>query len=447
VRCVTVAPGLRDVPLDDSVRILGVQWLKRSHTQSLPSMYVDGYTIIREVADLHSLRKGDHCLVGLPHAVFRTLSPTLDMINAYATSWEAYPVASFHHFVLLDAVASVSSDGPLTEDGRPVRIAEYSDTIVNGWRRVIADGWRGCWRNWCLLVAQPAKFHTPLLKEYLPHFHRASPTPTSSCPGLLVVVRNLSDEQRRETCDAAMALLEKDGEPGGGYRFFTSNCEHVAFMLSTTRRWISPQVPHMLWILFRWAIQLVGLFCLYLLTIVPSQCERAHFVIATGYHLFATVPVSLQVQVELVRLSVYLSSRREEIDVRDYHFLVLKETLRACLVLALAIGLVCMMPRLVWTTGRLRLACLISLSGLGFANLVFNLCFQLCTRALLATCGVPILIFDDHRDPSGRTFYRSATTRSQQIILPSNSTQKNPHVDHSHFRRRSRVSPPRKRRV
>ena len=101
-RQIKVAPGLRDIPLDDSVQIVGLHWHRRgSHhgencKLNLPTLYVDGYTVMREVTDLRTLREGDHCLVGLPHAVFRTLSPSVDTLLARITSWEALPVPTYH---------------------------------------------------------------------------------------------------------------------------------------------------------------------------------------------------------------------------------------------------------------------------------------------------------------------------------------------------------------
>jgi len=50
----------------------------------------------------------------------------------------------FHHFVVVDSVAcvaSLSKSGPVDQFKRPVRIAEYSDTIDSGWRRMTANGY------------------------------------------------------------------------------------------------------------------------------------------------------------------------------------------------------------------------------------------------------------------------------------------------------------------
>ena len=199
--------------------------------------------------------------------------------------------------MVLDSVASVSAEGPLNAEGAPVQIAEYSDTIIGGWKRVVADGVPGMWRNWLKLVAQPAKFHMPLLREYLPQFNRRSPTASTSCHGLLVVCTSMSEKERRETCEAARALVHAEQQPGGGYNLLASNCELVAFMLNTTtRRYVSPQVPHNLWILFRLALQLVGLLCLYTLSAAPADYHKSHFAATSTYHIFATIPVSLQVR-------------------------------------------------------------------------------------------------------------------------------------------------------
>ena len=83
---------------------------------------------------------------------------------------------------------------------------------------------------------------------------------------------------------------------------------------------------------------------------------------------------------------------------RDYDYLIAKEASRAALVLAVSVGIVSQLPRLVWESGRFRLACVLALCAHSLANLTYTCVQRALCRLLLATgVGVPVPRFDDER--------------------------------------------------
>ena len=49
-------------------------------------LYLDGKVLIREVLELRTLRRGDHCLIALN--TFQSMSKHLDAFIAWLGSWE-----------------------------------------------------------------------------------------------------------------------------------------------------------------------------------------------------------------------------------------------------------------------------------------------------------------------------------------------------------------------
>jgi hypothetical protein len=77
------------------------------------------------VRDLATLRRGDHCLCALNPV--RQVSRLVDGAFMHAGSWELLRL--FHHFVVYDDVAAVDAAGvPVTREGTPTLICEYSNT-------------------------------------------------------------------------------------------------------------------------------------------------------------------------------------------------------------------------------------------------------------------------------------------------------------------------------
>ena len=393
--------SLDSLMLDESVSISKVHRL----LELPPTLYVDDYTVMREVPDLMQLREGDHCVVGLN--VLHNMAPMTDAILSLLTSWEAMPLRFFHHFIMVDSVASLDADGvPLAADGTPARIAEFSDTFPNGIRRVFAGGPEGftLWppavlRNSMAVIRSPARYHIPPLASYLPPSRRNGKRGN----GIYLVQPDtpLSPEQRRATRETALSLSEATVMPD--YGVFTANCEHAAFMTcAQTRRWVSPQIAHYLWCLFRLMLQLVGAAFLCMLHMLGDGGGGLwHTIAATLYHIFSTVPVAAQSQAHLVRTAVNLTQRRRSLGQVTYDYLIVKESVRAIVVGGLSVGTIGLMPRLVWDTGCLRLAVGLSLTAYGLFSLIFNTACQLVVRGLLrARVGVPVPLFVDVRESS-----------------------------------------------
>jgi hypothetical protein len=54
--------------------------------ESMSMMYLDGKMLIREVLELRTLRRGDHCLIALN--IFQSMNKHLDAFIAWLGSWE-----------------------------------------------------------------------------------------------------------------------------------------------------------------------------------------------------------------------------------------------------------------------------------------------------------------------------------------------------------------------
>lgn len=276
---------------DESVRLVRLHWATRDgHQSDLPTLFLDDYTVLSEVRDLRSLVEGDHCVA--PVNILHTLFGWFDRFLFELASWEvrsqssgprscaprsapapsarhaarrqltlpaasecplpapssqALPLRLHHHFIILDTVFDVTADGPVTKSGRPVRVAEYSDSFPNAWRR-ICPGFefpRGLYRtglrqvlaNAQDVLTEPAKMHAPLLRDYVPHLL------TGAAPRGLFVVQyeQWTAEDRRRIRDRARALVGAPSHPT--YRIFTSNCEHFTWSVKGgDARWVSPQV-------------------------------------------------------------------------------------------------------------------------------------------------------------------------------------------------------------
>jgi hypothetical protein len=390
------------LPFDESVRVSHIDWCECQDAMP-PTLYVDDWTVLREVVNPYTLRAGDHCIVSVN--VLHKLWKWSDMLCSALTSWEVLPFRLFHHFVVLDDVASIGANGvPLRADGTPVRIAEFSDSFVNAMRRLTMEGYSlaALLRNMYRVLTNPARFHTPPLADYV---HRRQP---GRC-GIFVVAQQLSEEQRRRTVENALTLARSNEAPV--YCVFSSNCEHLAWQLDASSsykgRFVSPQVAHNMWKAFRLSLCLVAVVCLGVLASLPADRPLSHAAFATLYHLFATVPMGAQVQACLVRTAVNLTQRRGAGDLEKgtYEYLMIKETFRAAWITIFGVGLVCVMPRLVWESEgrRFKLAAFLSFWAYNLASMCFNMTSQLCTRALLrAGVGIPMPVFHDERTQSPR---------------------------------------------
>jgi len=248
------------------------------------------------------------------------------------------------------------------------------------------------------LIASPARYHLAPLSDYLPPSRRHGRRGN----GILLVCQTLTAEQRVKVCDDALALEHAPEMPA--YAPLFANCEHACFMVSSQGRWVSPQIAYLFWHLFRLVLQCIGAACLVGLATTPTGISATlwHGVLAAVFHLFSTFVVTASVQVQLVRSAVNLTQRRQVIGEIAYHYLMVKETMRAVVAGGICIASIAMMPRLVWDTGYLGLACALSLSMYGIMSVIFNVSHQLVVRALLRSgIGVPVPLFEDLRNPGG----------------------------------------------
>lgn len=394
--------SLQNIPFDESVRISRIHWLVDTLP---PTLYIDDYTVMTEVSDLREMREGDHCIVGVN--VLHNLSPRVDAIVSRLTSLELLPLRVYHHFVLVDSVDRLTADGlPLRADGKPVCIAEYSETFPGGLHRITVNGYRpaNLWRGLQELLESPARYSTPPLSSYLPPQRRKG----NRGNGIFRVHQELSEEQRRQTCKAALALASssagEDAPSLPSYGLLTANCEHVSFSLSAqSQRWISPQVSHMFWCTFRLLLQVGSLFWLAGLFWLGKFTDEPHLhaVLAALYHLLSTVPVLLQTQVHLVRTAVNLTKRRLELGQVTYNYLIIKESVRTAVVGGISVTTLALMPRMVWDTNCVHLASLITLTIYPASSILFNISLQVLVRtSQRAGVGVPVVLFDDLRSAS-----------------------------------------------
>ena len=158
---------------------------------------------------------------------------------------------------------------------------------------------------------------------------------------------------------------------------------------------VAVQVSYHGWNALRFSVQFLSLGCLFALASPLGPLWRTLF--EATYHLFATLPVVCQLVASLVRTTIHLTLRRDALGVA-YHYLVVKEACRGCIVGALTVGALSLTPRLVGLTSRFKLASLLTLTVFGASNLLFNLAHQAFVRAMVASgMGVPVPIFRDLR--------------------------------------------------
>lgn len=349
--------------------------------QQLPTLYIDDYTVLDEV-DLTELRRGDHCIVGLNPV--RKIFSWLDAMLMHLGSWEI--LRAYHHFILFDDVASISEEGvPLRADGAPAMICEYSNTPSEALAFVRKYGI-------LKLLENCAAFHSLPLHDYTTVANR----------GVFRVRQSLTEEDRDRIVEDCKKLMD-NYEP---YDLVFTNCESAAFFLSHGSnkhgRFVTPQVPMMLWAGVRTALALVGAACLmYLPSPAPggagspvAQPGLLAALLQFVYHTFATVPVVLQTEVHLVRTAVHLTDQRTLLGTVEYHHLLMKEVGRAIFVGGFATGTVAAMPTMVRNTGWRYTASFIALNAFVLCGLAYAVLTQFIIRALRRSgYGVPVPIF------------------------------------------------------
>jgi hypothetical protein len=360
-------------------------------------LYVDLETLVEPVCHLTSLRRGDHCLVGLNPV--RKVSKSLDSAFVWLSTWEIWPL--FHHFVMYDDVTSVDADGiPRRADGEPALICEYSNTPAAAFSQVREHGVSHLWRNL-------APFKQLPLHDYQDSRH---------AHGLLRIVRNYDEPERAAIINRLEELLHRYES----YSLWFRNCEHAAFATTLSRinssdrlvlrersdehlrppdsslsTWVSLQVPHVLFTLARFKLQLVGTYCLYRLSLIASDMALVFPWLDEGYHvkrevaiyhLFATAPAALQVAIQLGRSIKGLkrTRRRGKLHAEMYSHLLGKEIARAIIVGLGTTTTLVLLPRLMHD---LKLTIVTACMLLVFAYMYSSLAFT-----LLASAGIRLLL-------------------------------------------------------
>jgi len=105
----------------------------------------------------------------------------------------------------------------------------------------------------------------------------------------------------------------------GPYDFVYTNCESAAFYMESGRgggnegRFVTPQVPWLLYTMFRMSITTIGVICLHYMVNVDDVTNSTMSVLLLDltFQVFTTLPVGLELTVHLVRSAVHLSPRKD----------------------------------------------------------------------------------------------------------------------------------------
>ena len=105
----------------------------------------------------------------------------------------------------------------------------------------------------------------------------------------------------------------------GPYDFVYTNCESAAFYMESGRgggnegRFVTPQVPWLLYTMFRMSITTIGVICLHYMVNVDDVTNSTMSVLLLdlAFQVFTTLPIGLELTVHLVRSAVHLSPRKD----------------------------------------------------------------------------------------------------------------------------------------
>lgn len=377
----TVVPRDIFTPTHDFARGLRkTQWLAGDApgtTALPPRMYVDQKTIIREVSSVVELRKGDHCMVTLN--VLRCLHPRIDyLVSLFGGSFDLCKF--YHHFVVLDDVASVDANGiPRNQDGQLAAICEFTNTLPLAVEQLrVASGGQPSQLPRCIMdfLGDVAKIRRVALADYgdMPHIFR--------------VEENLSEESRQRIVVHAIQLLENPPK----YHPILRNCEHATNLVTSKREFTSPQVPFASWVFARACLSLLGMRFLH---IIGADCYERHCMTYPiwafcAYSICTIAPVVCQGALQFC-LSVrfaYKSYMSSVITLDDFYHLVVKEFMRVLVVCGIAISALLLIPAAVLRRGST--GCLVSCMVVivyWVADAVFNIFVALSIRAMLAKFG------------------------------------------------------------
>jgi len=229
----------------------------------------------------------------------------------------------YHHFIMMDDVDTVGenpADGsplPLSSTGQPSMICEFSNTPERAAKTLLHKG--NLSEAPCLSIFSNSE--APLIETLLQAtwlmmapFHKlplGDYTSTAGIQGIFRVREKLTEEERTQICVDAEKLTTSYRP----YNLIWRNCESAAFALSPhSRRWMSPEVPMVLWNLVRWLLAVVGVFFLQRMKRSTTTGYKGYTFL---YHMFVTTPVALQALIQLVRASVNLTEKRRDLGERS----------------------------------------------------------------------------------------------------------------------------------
>lgn len=349
------------------------RWCKQDQSKvqcAPPRAYVDSKTLIREVTDIATLRRGDHCLTSLNPA--RIISPTLDyifsLLGIFEVSW------LFHHFVMLHDVHSVDEYGvPRTADGSPVEIVEASNTPSESLAEVytLAHG---------SLLEYPGAIYRFFLNKA--SVHRCPLVEYGDTGTIFRVIKELSAADRDKVVREALKLTT-NYQP---YNLLSNNCEHAIHMIAMGQG-RSPLVVHLFRCIFRLGLGCVGLFFLSTIgsTCYSSLCISYPIWALLAYHLFTSVPVALQLLVSYFSLSrsVWQQYKQAVIDRDDCYHVLTKESCRVIVGGGLAITTISLMPKMILDTQQFLLASLLCIFAYMASDIIYGMSVQVVMRQVL----------------------------------------------------------------
>uniref|UniRef100_A0A7S2QFS0 LRAT domain-containing protein n=1 Tax=Zooxanthella nutricula TaxID=1333877 RepID=A0A7S2QFS0_9DINO len=325
-----------------------------------PRLYVDNKTIIREVADVCELRKGDHCMIAIN--LVRCLSPMLDYLVSCMGSIEL--IYFYHHFIMVDDVASVDEQGvPRTQSGDLAELVEYANTIPEALVEV-QERSSGSWWRWPMAAARflldKSRCQRSTLADYgdTKHLYR--------------VVEPMTPEDRARIVDEAMRIVDS----AETYNVLWNNCEHLSNHISRGN-FTSPNMHFGVWSICRALLFLLGYICLHTLggACYDRFCVSKPLGAIIAYHVFATAPVVLQALVTFAvgTRSVWRQHCQSLINRDDCFHLLGKEFGRMIVAGGSAAAAISVMPEMTWHTKQYALTGLLCVAAYLLSDVVYNI--------------------------------------------------------------------------
>jgi len=327
-----------------------------------PRLYVDNRTIIREVTDVRSLCRGDHCLIAIN--LVRCVSPTMDYLISCMGSIEL--CYFYHHFIIMDDVHHVDDQGiPRTDTGGLAEIMEYGNTIPEALKEVHQNSSGSFLR----LPGVAAHF----LLHHKSKCHRTPLADYGDTPHIYRVVEELTPQERERIVQNAASVLDNPAR----YHVIFSNCEHISNHISKGS-FTSPNVHFAFWNFFRTLLCCVGLI---FLNFAASSCYSKLCIsyplgAMLAYYLFSSVPVLTQAAVSyvLVAKSVCKQYAQALINHDECCHLLGKELGRMVFVGGGATAATLLVPQLVSRNLHFIAACGLCVCAYVASDLVYN-CF------------------------------------------------------------------------